>query len=227
MKKIGMIVAVEIDAVLSRYGMPAEEESFGSYRMSRYDTENYTLYVMHSGAGEIAAAACTQLLISVYHVDFILNFGVVGGLTEEMEKCRSCIIEKVVHYDFDCSEIDGTRVGQYLELPDEYIPVSKELFDRARQIAPELKPVVCASGDKFVADPEVKKALHRKYGADICEMEAAAVSLTCYRNHVPCLLIKTVSDGIRGGAQEFQKELQRTSGICLEIADRVIREAAR
>ena len=49
------------------------------------------------GPGEIAAASGTQFLISEYHVDIVMNFGVVGGLTEEMSKTKVCIVEKVVH----------------------------------------------------------------------------------------------------------------------------------
>ncbi len=224
MKKIGMVVAVEIDAVLSRYGEPLKTERFGSYELRVYRNGENELYVMHSGAGEIAAAACTQLLISVCGVDMIVNFGVVGGLTADMAKSKSCIVEKVVHYDYDAEAIDGTKPGQYLELPDEFIPADPALFAAARRIAPELKPVVCASGDKFVADPEKKAELNRRFGAEICEMEAAGIALTCHRNGVPCLMIKTVSDGITGGAEEYISEVGRTSSLCLEIADRVIRE---
>ena len=55
-------------------------------------------------------------------------------------------------------------------------------------------------------------------------MEAAAVVLTCNRSGVPCLLIKTVSDGLMGGAEEFGVALAHTSELCLEVADKIIRE---
>lgn len=44
----------------------------------------------------MAAAAATQFLISQMQVDFIVNFGVVGGLTEEMTKTKMCVVESVV-----------------------------------------------------------------------------------------------------------------------------------
>ena len=49
----------------------------------------------------------TQFLISKFDVDLIVNFGVVGGLTPEMELAKTCIVESVIHYDFDTSEADG------------------------------------------------------------------------------------------------------------------------
>ena len=36
-------------------------------------------------------------------------------------------------------------------------------------------------------------------------------------------MIKTVSDGITGGAEEFSKELDRSAELCLTVADAVIR----
>ena len=224
MKKIGMLVAVEMGAVLSRYGTARAVETRHGFEVRTYEMEGYTLYVMHSGAGEIAAAAAAQLLIDRYEVELLVNFGVVGGLTAEMAQTKTCVVEKVVHYDFDTSAYDGTLPGQYAEYPDVYLPATASLVERAVRIAPELKRVICASADKFVDGQEAKSALHEKFGADICEMEAAAVVLTCNRSGVPCLLIKTVSDGLLGGAEEFGVALQHTSELCLEVADRIIRE---
>ena len=82
--------------------------------------------------------------------------------------------------------------------------------------------MTCASGDRFVGKAEDKAALNRDFDAEICEMEAAGIVLTCDRCGVPCLLIKTVSDGITGGAEEFLKEISRSADICLEITDEIM-----
>lgn len=223
MKNIGMVVAVEMDAVLSRYGAPSEKRREAGFDIYTYTGADYTIYAVNSGAGEIAAAAATQLLISVFHADLILNFGVVGGLTEEMAKARTCVVESVVHYDFDTSEAGWAETARYLDYPTVYIPATAALADQAVAIEPRLKKVICASADKFVGSPDRKRELHALYGAEICEMEAAGVVLTCNRSGVPCLLIKTVSDGIEGGAEEFNAELQRSAALCLAVADKIIR----
>ena len=224
MKNIGMVVAVEMDAVLSRYGAPSEKRRVAGFEVYTYTGADYTIYALNSGAGEIAAAAATQLLMSVFHADLILNFGVVGGLTEEMAKARTCVVESVVHYDFDTSEAGWAEPARYLDYPTAYIPASAALVERALSIEPRLKKVICASADKFVGKAERKRELHALYGAEICEMEAAGIVLTCNRSGVPCLLIKTVSDGIEGGAEEFNAELQRSAALCLAVADKIIRE---
>lgn len=223
MKRIGLVVAVEVEAVLEKFGTAAKQEKIGTMEVLIYDMKAYELVLIHCGAGEIAAAAGTQLLISLYHVDAVVNYGVVGGLTQEMALNKTCIVEKIVHYDFDTSALDPVEPGRYTELPDIYIPVDAELLRKALEIEPGLKKVVDASADKFVAGEANKSRLHELYGADICEMEAAGIALTCHRNQVPCLLIKCVSDAITGGGEEFTREVLNSSRTCIEIVDRIMR----
>ena len=224
MKTIGLLVAVEMDAVLSRYGTPQEKLQKDGFEVYCYDCGSYRICAVNAGAGELAAAAATQLLISAFHVDLVVNFGVVGGLTEEMATARTVVVDAVVHYDFDVSEWQNIECGRYLQYPAPAIPTTPELVDKALAAAPELRRVRCASADKFVGDPAKKRALHERWGADICEMESAGIVLTCHRAGIPCLLIKTVSDGITGGAEEFNRELARSAELCLSVADRIIRE---
>ena len=223
MKKIGMLVAVEMDAVLSLYGEPKDKACRGGFMVYTYENESYDLYVINSGAGELAAAAATELLIDGYGAELIVNFGVVGGLTEAMTMAKTAVVKRVVHTDFDTSDWNGCEPGRYMEYPSRYIETSPELVKIARELFPDLVPVTCASADKFVGTAEKKRALQEEFGADICEMEAAGVVLTAKRCGVPCLLIKAVSDGITGGAEEFAREIGNSSKICLEVADRIIR----
>ena len=224
MKSIGMLVAVEISSVLSRYGGEGRKEIKNGFNVYNYETEDYTLHVVNSGVGELAAAAATQMLIDLYNVEMVVNFGVVGGLTADVSQCRTCIVEKIVHYDFDLSQIDPVPVGKYPDYEDIYIPTDAELFKKALKIEPELKPVICASADKFIGTKEGKEKLHQLYGAEICEMEAGAIALTCNRCKVPFLSIKTVSDSIDGGADEFYAAVNESSAICLEITEKIIKE---
>ena len=223
-KKIGMVVAVEIDAVLTSLGEPVKTEEFGTLPVRTYDLGSAFLYVAHSGAGEIGAAAATELLAALYKVDMILNFGVVGGLTDEMKTASSALVGKVVHYDFDTSDYDGCEPARYLELPDIYIPVGEVLLKKACEIFPELSVVICASADKFVGKEEAKRELNQLYGAEICDMESAAIALTAYRAGIPALLVKTVSDSVTGGPEEFGRAMQRTASICMELALKLAKE---
>ncbi len=226
--KIGMIVAIEINAVLSKYGSRLEKIEAKGFDAMRLALEGYEIIIVKSGAGEIAAAAAAQYLISVHNVEMILNFGVVGGLTEEMSVAKLAVIRSVVHYDYDASQwIPSLEPARYAEYPTVYIPADEALLSAALSAEPTLKQVVCASADKFIGTPEKKRELHEAYGADICEMEAAGIVLTCNRCGVPCLLIKAVSDSIHGGLEEFEKQIDRCAEICLDVLERIITSGER
>jgi adenosylhomocysteine nucleosidase len=53
-------------------------------------------------------------------------------------------------------------------------------------------------------------------------MEAAGIVLTCNKNQIPCLLIKTVSDSITGGVSEFKKSINESAKICIEITRKIL-----
>lgn len=222
--KIGMIVAIadEIAALLGKIGEPVRTEVSCGLEVSIYDMGGDELYVTQSGAGEIYAAAATQHLITGYGVELIVNFGICGGLTPEMSLCRICVVGSVVHYDFDTSPVDGCEVGRYIDYPDVFIPADRKLLRLATALRPELTEVICASGDKFIADEKRKRELNALYGARICEMESAGILLTANRCHVPALLVKAVSDSVSGGAEEFNKMACESARACVELTLEII-----
>ena len=201
--------------------MPVQELQFTGYTVFSISWEN-TLFVINS-VGRLPQPWQHSFNIKL-NVDFIVNFGVVGGLTQEMTLTKTCIVESVVHYDFDTSDIYDCCVGRYPDYPSVYIPTTKEIVDKAIEIEPTLKKVICASGDKFISSKEKKEGLHDMFNADICEMEAAGVVLTCNRNKVPCMLIKTVSDSVEGGAEEFKNTINESARICLELTTTIIKK---
>lgn len=224
MKKIGMIVAVlqEIDTLFQHLGAPLDTDTPAGYEVHRYLVSGNEIYVVPSGAGELAAAASTQLLISTYHVDLIVNFGVCGGLTPDMSLTQSVVVRDVIHYDFDATAFLGGCVGQYPGYPTAFIPASSDLVALALSTEPALKPVVCASADKFVEDPTMKQQLHKTFGAEICEMEAAGILLTANRCHVPALLMKAVSDSVNGDAGQFEQMVHEAAATCLKVLLRIL-----
>lgn len=211
------MIAVEDDALRQRFGegRPMKDKM----GVTLYQTKNCQLYAVRCGAGEIYAAAATQYLIDKYKVAAILNYGVVGGCTDDLHPGEVCVVVKVAHYQYDLFAVDNVPAGRYLEYPNRLLPVSTAFTELA---SPELRRVVCASGDKFVGDAAEKLWLHNEFGADICDMESAAILLTCDRNRVPCLIIKAVADGLSGGAAEYWREKNQTAKSCLDYAVEVI-----
>ena len=222
MKTIGMVVAMqsEVESFLSAKKLKVERVKYGGFDVMKFNLGQNQVYCVRSGVGEIFASAATQMLISVYKVDVIINFGVCGALTESLKVGEVALVEGVVHYDFDTSPIDGCEVGRYLQYPEVTLRPDKALLELAKRINPEIQSVICASADKFVADERIKENLATTYGASVCEMESAGVLLACLNMEVPCLIVKAVSDG-KGGVEEFRQMVTHASGQYVEFVQKL------
>lgn len=222
MKRIGVIVAIETDSIFAHYGKLEKVPCPSGFGLYIHHKPNCELYILHTGVGEVAAAAGTQYLITACKVELVVNFGVVGGLTPAMGRQRLCVVQRVVHYRFDATKYLPVVMGQVPPHGDVYLYPDKNLVNQALILNPDLMPVTCASGDKFVDSAQEKVCINKEFAADICEMEAAGIVLTCEANDVPCLLLKAISDSLTGGGKEFWKELQSAALACLQTADKII-----
>lgn len=221
--KLGMLVAVEIKAVLKSGFELKKQEEIGRFSVYTYETQGHDLYVIHSGAGQVFAAAATEILISLYKVEAIINFGIVGSLREDVSLGNTCVVERIVDYSFDTSEIDCCEPGRHLAYPTVFLPADKGLMDKAQQIVPNLIKVTCASGNKFVGTAEEKRRLRAEFDCDIVEMEAAAIQLIGDMHAVPCLFIKGISDTLHGGAEEFSRMFDKASEDCFLIVTEILK----
>ncbi len=223
--KIGIIVASEKERKpffeifgqpdMRHIGMNAYDVSLWTMNSERY------IYLILGGIGEISSAASTQYLIDNFQVDIVINYGVVGGLSEECSAMKIGIVEKVVHYGFDISFGSNYEVGEYPKLGLFHYPLSPAIPDSATADLPKF---TCASADIIVAGGEPKRRLRRDYAADICEMEAAAIVLTCNRNRIPCTLIKAVSDGVDEDIEAFDRYVHDASEACVRLIAELIKK---
>lgn len=90
----------------------------------------------------------------------------------------------------DTSAADHCEVGRYLEYQDIYLPTTKKYVQLVKNHYPFIRPVICASGDKFIADETKKRVLNHDFKADICDMESAAIVLICDQNNILNLILK-------------------------------------
>ena len=221
-KAIGIVVAIEMDAVKEKYGEPKEIIEKHGYTVHVYDNEKYTLYFINSGAGEINSAGAAQVLISDFNDDMVMNFGVVGSLTEDIKTAQLLVVEEVIDIDFGSDGWVNLPRGQHPEYDTAILKTDETLVEMATKVDPTITKVRCASTNSFRDTEEDKKAIHEQFNADICEMESAGIVYTCKRSGVPCLLIKATSDSLTGGGNEFFAELNRVSLLCFETLDQIL-----
>lgn len=195
MKKIGIVVAQLIEGAdfMKKLGNYELIDLCEGFCVRKYAYKGKEIYLIESGVGEIRAAASTQLLIDRFEVEVIINFGVVGGLKTDM-RGKLCLVCGVAHYEYDTSPLDGAPRGKYEIFDSAIIRPDSSILAVLKEVAPTAEIVVCASGDKFVADESFKKGLIKDFGASICEMETAGILITAKRFKIPCGFVKIVSD---------------------------------
>ena len=220
--KTGLLIAIEkeLKAFLESGAEIREEQVSGRtvYRTRIGDNE---VFALCSGYGEIDAAAGVQMLITRYGCERMLNFGVTGALDPALQVEDLFVATRVCHYDFDSSPIDPVKPHQYVEFPDEFVPLSEELIAEAKKMEPGLREASVASGDRFVEDRAFKQELFA-LGCQICDMELAAIARVCWLNRIPCLSIKCISDTFEGGSGDFLTNVERSAAKAFRVLNGIL-----
>lgn len=224
---LGIIAAMTIEAELIVASMndPIKEKCGGiEYTLGKIGDTDVICAVC--GVGKVFAAMCAQAMIVRYSPDCIVNTGVGGTLTRELSIGDVAISLAVVQHDMDTSPL-GDPVGLISGINIIEIPASIELGEKICKIAERSGvKTLCgtiASGDRFVADTDVKKRIVDNFGAVVCEMEGAAVGQVCYVNGVPFVVVRAVSDDADGGACEDYPTFAKKSA---EVSAKIIVELA-
>lgn len=219
---IGLIIAIEREMMsFLAHGKDIETIEISRKKVYKTEISGKTIYALKSGYGQIDAAAATQLLISHFNCEIILNFGVTGALESGLKVEDLFLVEKCRNYLFDVSPIDPVKFNQYEEFEDEFIPLDKDLYNQAKAALPNLINGVVASGDKFVDKLEDKKYLN-SLGCNICDMEISAIARTCYICGVRCLSIKCISDTLEGDGGDFNTNVIRSASVAFSTLLKVI-----
>ena len=154
--------------------------------------------VVECGVGKVNAALCVQILCDRFGVTHIVNTGVAGSLCNDLDIGDLVISRDVMYHDFDCSPM-GYAIGQVPRMPVLRFPADETLQKFALEAVAEVYPDHCltgtvASGDQFVSNPNVKERIVANTNALCTEMEGAAIAHAAYRNEIPFVIIRAISD---------------------------------
>ena len=160
--------------------------------------EGLPAVVVQCGVGKINAAMCTQILIDCFDVTAIVNTGIAGSLCAELDIGDLVISRDAIHHDFDL-RFWGRPIGQVPGLDVIAFPADESLMNAAfaaaeAENAGHTKLGRVASGDQFICSKEQKEKIIADTGAICAEMEGASIAHTAYRNGVPFVIIRAISD---------------------------------
>ncbi len=160
--------------------------------------EGLDVVVVQCGVGKVNAAMCTQSLCDCFGVTHLVNTGIAGSLCAELDIGDLVISRDAMYHDFDCVHF-GYEMGRVPGMDVTAFPANQGMLESAFAAAELVNPGHTkigrvASGDLFVAQKEAKERIIAKTGALCTEMEGAAIAQTAYRNGVPFVIIRAISD---------------------------------
>lgn len=199
--KLGIIgaMSIEIDALKTKM---TEMHSVDRAGMTFHEglIEGVAAVLVVCGVGKVNAAMCAQILSDNFAVTHIINTGIAGSLCAELDIGDFVISTEAIYHDFDCQVINPNYVvGQVPGLPVRSFPADPLLIDRAYLAAQGVNKGraskgIVASGDQFVCSQEQKAKIIENTGAICTEMEGAAIAHTAWRNGIPFVVIRAISD---------------------------------
>ena len=160
------------------------------------------------GVGKVNAAMGTQLLISKFDAEKILNFGVAGGLNDGTKLCDVYQIDSAVQFDFDLTQLNGTKIGTLDEYAENYLKLNVLKLNVAKK--------KLGSADRFNDNAEDYKLLTAELKADIRDMEGAAIVQVAYSAQLPVFSVKAISD-VAGSGSTTEQYLKNRSSALLNL----------
>lgn len=192
-------------------GLAVERTPFGELVIHTVGGRDITLF--HGGWGKISAAATAQYVIDTYRPDLLMNLGTCGGFAGRVEVGRILLVDRTVVYDILEQMGDGAAAI-------EHYSTSLDLGWLPRALPHHVLRGLLVSADRDLVLQDIPM-LMEKYEAVAADWESGAIAWVAKRNHMPCLILRGVSDlvGSAGGEAYGNLELfhTRTRGIMKEI----------
>lgn len=223
MTKLGIIGAMTVEVELLKDKM-AELTVTNHAGMAFYDgkLEGIDAVVVQCGVGKVNAAMCAQILCSIFGVTHLVNTGIAGSLCVDLDIGDLVVSQDAMYHDFDCVHF-GYEFGKVPGMDTVAFPADETMIGYAMAAAEVVNPGHCrtgrvASGDLFVAEKSAKERIIDRTAAICTEMEGAAIAQTAYRNKVPFVILRAISDKADDSAEMDYPTFERIAAHrCAEV----------
>ncbi len=229
--RIGIIGAMDSEVTSLKDSMHIERrETIASMDFCIGTLDGKAVVVCKCGMGKVNAGICASTMIHNYNVKKIINTGVAGSLSDDLE-----IGDIVISVSATQHEVDVSPIGfEEREIP--YTGLSEFPADAAliagaekavKECAPEIEPhkgLIC-TGDQFIDTPAKKNAILAKCPNGLCcEMEGGSIAQTCYLYDTPFVILRCVSDHPDGsGSDDYAEFEKQAAKRCAAIVHYMIR----
>ena len=160
--------------------------------------------LVQCGVGKVNAALCVQIMCDCFGVTHLVNTGIAGSLCAELDIGDLVVSRDAVYHDFDCTHF-GYPFGKVPGMDVIAFPADDTLL-----------------GCAFAAAEAVKEKIVANTRGLCTEMEGAAIAQTAYRNSVPFVILRAISDKADDSAEMDYPTFEKIAAHrCAEVTCRL------
>ncbi len=197
---IGIIGAMELEVSrLTQAMADCHTQKFAGMTFYRGNINGQDVVVVRSGVGKVNAAVCTQILVDKFSVNAIINTGIAGAVSEQVDIGDIVLSTDAIQHDVEAVGF-GYPVGTIPQMEVSTFMADQTLRDLAKTTFEELYSKEklhvgrILTGDQFIADADKRAWLLETFDGLCCEMEGAAIAHAAHLNELPFLIIRAISD---------------------------------
>jgi len=203
MDRVGIISAMKIEIekvfdfmdVVDRVFVAGNEYFLGSIHGKE-------VVLVCGGVGKVNAASTTQILISVFDVDCVINTGIAGSMKDEVKICDVVISTDVSHHDVREDQLKSCYPNEQFFVADEkLLNIAKNVSEKEIDQDSNYHIGRIVSGESFINDSSKKEDIINRLSPYCVEMEASAIGHVCHINKTPFLIIRSISDNANEEAE--------------------------
>jgi adenosylhomocysteine nucleosidase len=183
--------------------------------------------ICKSGVGKVNAALASQILVDRFRVKALIFTGVAGTISPNVNIGDLVVATKTQQWDVNFTAI-GFPPGVIPLLKTSVFNTNPRLMRAAVQAAKQVPGNVFTgkilTADQFVASRTLARRLRTEFGGLCVEAEGGAVGQVCFRNRIPYVVIRGISDRAdRKASPDFEKFLNLAANRAQRVVLRMVR----
>ena len=135
------------------------------------------------GIGRENAARAIRKHLEAHSPTRIFTCGFAGGLNPDL---------KLGDVVFETSSSSRRHESAQIKTKDQSAPIDSSGYEKLAATGAQTANFFCA--DRIATTVAEKKQLREQTGADVVEMESAAIHAVCAEKNIPCVTVRVISD---------------------------------
>lgn len=190
MKNIGILLAMdkELEPILEYAKDIKTVLEYAKYKFYDAFISGQKVTLVCCGVGKTNATQAAQIMIDKLGVDALISTGVAGGLSDILKSFDVVIAEKTCFHD-----IIPYFLNTYTPYRSEFL-ANDEFLKIAKEVSPDAYCGLIVSGDSYISTTEQREKIISEYAPLAVDMESASIGLCAYRNDIPFISVRSISD---------------------------------